>query len=115
MKRTIIAFAVSLAFLAGAAAQERLNLSTPIPAPPAITGYTISRLLLTWEPTAQIVVTLRATDGTLSDQVYEGATATAILVALNKANLSTRSLNQRIFDRLIADGKIAGTVTGSVP
>jgi hypothetical protein len=94
---------------------EQLVLTTPKPLPEQVTGYSIGSLLLKWGPTPQIVVTLLATDGTTTDAVYEGATATTLMISLNKANLTTRSLNQRIFDRLIADGKIVGTVAGSVP
>jgi hypothetical protein len=36
-----------------------------------------------------------------------------LINALNTANLSTRSLVKRMFERLIADGYIAGTVTGT--
>jgi hypothetical protein len=115
MKSTLLALAVACALFAGAAAQERLTLTTPKPLPPQVVGYTVSSLLLKWEPTPQIVITLKGEDGTYTDQVYEGATATTLLIQLNKVNLSTRSLTQRIFDRLIADGRIVGTVAGSVP
>jgi len=115
MKSTLLALAVASALFAGAAAQERLTLTTPKPLPAQVVGYSVSQLRLTWEPTPQIVIVLKGEDGTYTDQVYEGATATTIMVALNKANLSTRSLTQRIFDRLIADGRLVGTVTGSVP
>jgi len=113
--RLLIAIAVGALLALAVHAQERITLTTPKPLPAQVVGYTVSSLLLKWEPTPQIVVTLKGEDGTYTDQVYEGATATTLMVALNKANLSTRSLNQRIFDRLIADGRIVGTVAGSVP
>ena len=115
MKQTLLALVVFAGFALGLTAQERLTLTTPIPPPAQVVGYTVSSLLLKWEPTPQIVVTLKGEDGKYTDQVYEGATATTLMIGLNKANLSTRSLNQRIFDRLIADGRISGTVAGSVP
>jgi hypothetical protein len=115
MKQTFIMLAVAATFVLGLAAQERLALTTPKPQPAQVTGYSVSALLLKWEPTPQIVITLKGEDGAYTDQVYEGATATTLLIQLNKVNLSTRSLNQRIFDRLIADGRIVGTVAGSVP
>jgi hypothetical protein len=115
MKHTLLALAVASALFAGAAAQERITLTTPKPLPAQVVGYTVSSLLLKYEPTPQIVVTLKGEDGKYTDQVYEGATALTLLQQLNKVNLSTRSLNQRIFDRLIADGRISGTVAGSVP
>jgi hypothetical protein len=36
-----------------------------------------------------------------------------LLNALNTANLSTNSLVKRIFNRLVADGYISGTVSGT--
>lgn len=115
MNRITLALAVAFALFAGAAAQERITLSTPRPQPAQVVGYTISAIHLNWEPTAQIVIRLRATDGTQHDEVYEGATATTMMQALNRANLTTRSLVQRAFDRLIADKRIDGAVAGSVP
>lgn len=115
MKRTILTLLAIALLTIPAVSQERVTLTTPKPLPVQVVGYTVAALHLNWEPTPQIVVRLRATDGTYSDQVYEGATATTLMIALNKANLSTRSLNQRIFDRLIADGRIVGAVAGSVP
>ncbi len=45
---------------------------------------------------------------------YDGATATSLMVALNKANLSTSSLHKRVLQQLVADGKLTvGTVTGT--
>jgi hypothetical protein len=106
---------LGLGFLCVVAAQERLTLTTPKPQPTQVTGYTISALLLKVEPTPQIVITLRGEDGLYTDQVYEGAIALTLIRQLNKTDLSVRSLNQRIMDRLIADGRLQGTVTGSVP
>lgn len=42
---------------------------------------------------------------------YSGAQATAMMTALNKANLTTISLNTRIMTQLITDG-LQGTVSG---
>jgi len=46
---------------------------------------------------------------------WNGPTADALMLALNKANLSTQSLSQRVFAQAIADGKLAGTQSGTVP
>jgi hypothetical protein len=43
---------------------------------------------------------------------YEGTEATNLMVALNKANLSTKSLHRRIMEKAIADGKLSGTISG---
>lgn len=45
---------------------------------------------------------------------YEDADADALLIALNKANLSTLSLEKRVTQRCQADGKLgAGAITGA--
>ena len=46
---------------------------------------------------------------------WNGPTADALMLSLNKANLSTQSLSQRVFAQAIADGKLAGTQSGTVP
>ncbi len=46
---------------------------------------------------------------------YSGASADALMIALNKANLTVQSLHQRVIAQLIADGKLPGVASGSVP
>ncbi len=43
---------------------------------------------------------------------YEGSIAMTLLLALNTANLTIKSLERRVLERLIADGLLAGAVTG---
>jgi hypothetical protein len=95
-------------------AQERATLTTPRVATTSV--YRLSTLTLDWDAAAIVV---RLTSLTVPTDIltceYHGATATTMMIALNKANLTSRSLSQRIFDRIIADGCISATVTGSVP
>lgn len=105
-------------------AQESVTLTTPVQAVPGASLFRVSQLNLNWR-SANIVIVLDEFTGGVwvpgpnARQIiatYDGAEATALMTTLNKVNLSTRSLNQRIFDKLLADGKIpAGAVTGSVP
>jgi hypothetical protein len=45
---------------------------------------------------------------------YTGDLARSFMITLNKANLSTQSLHQRVITKLLADGKIpAGTSSGA--
>jgi hypothetical protein len=44
---------------------------------------------------------------------YTGATADDLCVALDKANLAIKDLHTRVFERLIADGLLKGTISGS--
>jgi hypothetical protein len=92
---------------------ETVQLTTPEVIPEIVTtDYRVIYLLLDWER-ATIVIHLRGTNGERKEARYDGAEATALMVALNKANLTIKSLQRRILERLIADGKIDGTVSGS--
>ena len=95
-------------------AQERVTLTAPI-TKPSITAYELSSVKLDWTAQRVDVRLLSPATGEAQTFSYTDAKATQMMAALNKANLSTRSLKQRIFDRLIADGFLAGTVTGAVP
>lgn len=90
---------------------EVVTLTTPITTP-NLTTYTVRMIAMDWDA-ATITIRLRGTNGETKMCSYNGATATNLMVALNKANLATNSLHKRCLDRLIADGEIAGTVSGS--
>jgi len=96
---------------------ETLTLDTPITRS-SIGGFTISRIILTWEPPRLVQVELVGDDGVerrafaWSDTAEE-ATATQMITGLNKANLSLKSLHRRIYERLVSDGYLAGTIAGS--
>ena len=99
---------------------EDITLAAPVHVDPGVTRWRIAHLWLDWEG-ARIRIALRAWSGSAFagahqlEVQYEGAVATSMMIALNKANLSTRSLHQRVLDRLLADGKIpTGTVAGTV-
>ena len=91
---------------------ETLTLSTPETTPAIVTtDYKVALLMLDVEG-AQIAVHLRGSNGERKEFRYNGAEATALMVALNKANLAAKSLQRRILEKLTADGLIAGAVTG---
>lgn len=91
---------------------ETLTLTVPV-VPPTRATYTPTRLLLDWGA-AVISVTLLGSDGESVTVEWTGAPATALMVALNKANLSVNSLHKRVLQQCVADGKLpAGTVTGA--
>ncbi len=84
--------------------------------------YRLVGLGLDWER-ALIVIRLRGANGETKEFRYGGndpsvtpaerETALALMTALNTANLPVKSLQRRVLERLIADGKISGSVTGS--
>ena len=64
---------------------------------------------------ARIMVWVRTPKGGIETCIYKGDTATTLMRALNKADLSVKSLQRRILERLVVDGKLpAGAVTGTV-
>lgn len=126
MKARIL-LALIMLLTVGTGAQERITLTTPITRP-SVPEYRLRALTLyvgdagtTVDDRVDVDLDpIQATSGSPDDvlptrrESYGGATANTIILQINKANLTTRSLQQRIFDRLIADGRLAGTVTGTV-
>lgn len=93
---------------------ESLTLTTPVtPSAPTTSSYRVISLNLQWEA-QRITVVVKDNNEKLLVVVYEGAQAVTLMTALNKANLTTNSLQRRILTQLAADGKLpAGTVTGA--
>jgi hypothetical protein len=95
---------------------EEVNFTATVD--PPVTRFRISLLALDWF-NARIDIRLRAWDGTTFGPrelvaSYSGAEATALMITLNKVNLATQSLHQRVITKLLADGKIpAGTSSGA--
>ena len=88
---------------------ELITLTSPLP---ALSTYTVVELNLNWDA-ASIQIGLKGTNGERTHYSYSGATATTLMVALNKANLSIKSLQRRVIEQLVTDGKLAGTISGS--
>lgn len=62
---------------------------------------------------SRITVALVGDHGRALSHTWTGSVANDDIIALNKANLTNNSLEKRILNRLILDGVIAGTVSGS--
>jgi hypothetical protein len=100
---------------------ETLSLSSPEVIPAITTSvYKVIEIGLRWEA-QMITIALRGEHGEYKSFIYGGplqndadrTKATNLMIALNKANLSTVSLQHRVLNQLIADGLISGTVTGT--
>ena len=92
---------------------ERLDLTTPEGAVAACTNLTVTSLHLDWAG-ARITAKFKGDNGRSYGAVWEGATATTLMIALNKANLTSNSLHKRVINQALTDGKLpAGTVSGS--
>jgi hypothetical protein len=86
---------------------ETVTLTTPA------TNYSVVSLALFWEA-AHIHVVIRSQNpSSLIDHHIFGAEATTLMIALNKADLSSNSLQRRILNKMIADGVIQGTISGT--
>jgi hypothetical protein len=92
---------------------EIIVLTNPEIIPQVTTSdYRVVYLQMDFEK-ASIVVHLRGTNGERKEMRYSGQEATDLMIALNKANLTIKSLQRRILEKLVADGKLAGSVAGT--
>jgi hypothetical protein len=71
---------------------EQLILTVPF-TPPSRASYSVSVLLLDF-PNAVIRATLLGSDNEVVNVEWTGAVATALMIALNKANLTANSLQR---------------------
>ena len=85
---------------------------TPV-ALPSATNYKLNKLHLMWLDKA-IRIELVADNGETIEHGYDGDEARNLMIALNKMDLSTKSLQRRVMEKLIADGVLSGTITGAV-
>jgi hypothetical protein len=95
---------------------EQINLATPDQSVVGTSDYHVILLTLAFEGSEgipYIFIQLRGSNGLTRSFRYDGTTALNLMIALNKTDLSTKSLQRRILERLIADGKLIGTITGT--
>jgi hypothetical protein len=98
---------------------EELILTDPIVTPDT-TKYRVSAFTMDLETVYAVtgdpgIVTIKLKDdtGKYSSYQYTGQTAITMIKQLNTANLSTKSLQKRILEKLSADGFLPGTVQGT--
>jgi|SRR5215471_1639982 len=94
---------------------ERVDLTVAI-TPPSITNYHVDYLTLNID-TGQIVVHLAGNNGESLFKTYDSTTnptGASLISTLNTSNNSAgTSLIKRVYNRLITDGVLVGTVSGS--
>lgn len=138
MKRVLLLCALAIIAAGYVAAQERITLSAPESVPNNLT-YRVDRLILQQDDpntaadegsiTIQLLGVERPVPVTCVYNASTSPTGTTLLIALNKANLSsayagngsTGSLTQRIFHRLVVMNEapqvcgraLAGSLTGT--
>lgn len=116
----ILAFIVSAPLIA----QERVTFSAPVLSDAGATTFRVAQITFNFEGGGGIVATLKEFDGTgfvtRGKQITvryddtDPATVT-ILRALNTVDLSVKSLQRRLIERFIADGKIPTGTPSGVP
>ena len=97
-------------------AEERIDLTAPYdPDTRSTTQLRVNELRLRWGNTsAESHIYVELSSGTIHTSfTYIGQDARDQMVLLNKANLTSNSLHKRIINKLISDGKISGTVSGT--
>ena len=90
---------------------EQLDLAVPV-VPASTLNYRVTVLHLDW-PNGVIQITLVDNNGVAMNFSYTNAEATTLMTFLNTANLSVKSLHKRILEKLVADGKLTGTISGT--
>ncbi len=90
---------------------EQLDLTIPVAATGGTSFWKVDALHL-FRDKAVISIALDGENGERLTLGYTGSEATNLMIALNKADLSVKSLHKRILERLVTDGKLEGTVSG---
>ena len=102
-----------LLFAAPALSAERVDLTAPDQATVGTLTYDLIQLTLDWEH-GRIVVKLLGDNGERKEVVFGDAdNARAMMRALNKANLSAKSLHRRVMEKLLTDGHLVGRISGA--
>ena len=90
---------------------EQLDLTTPVVV--TTSAYKVDQVHERW--TAQrITIVLIAPPAPALIIEYTGIEARDMMIAGNKSNNTVKSRDKRIMEKLIADGKLAGTISGTV-
>ncbi len=110
-------------FVLCARAQEKIVLNTPVFTGSGADFRLLSLLMRRTHPDSPAVIvatyaevsgtTFLAKGRTIVCQ-YDGSAADTLIIALNKVNLSTTSMEKRVTQQCQADGKLgAGTISGT--
>lgn len=95
---------------------EQIDLTTPeqYPLPTkTVVSWRVDEIHLQWSA-QHIGIVVLGPDNERREIHYNGAIATSLMTTLNKVNMSVKSLHKRVLEYIVADGKMAGTITGVV-
>lgn len=88
-------------------AKEQITLSTPI----SCNNYQMQKIVLDWPNLIIHIWLVCMTDGSEITFTYSGAQADSLLKKLNKAG--SKSLHKYVFEQLVTDKKLTGTISGT--
>ena len=108
MKKIIVALILTLC-LGTAGAVEQIDLTAPV----TIASYVPVELHLDLRGAEIRIVLYSAQANKDMTIIYSGPTAVTLMQQMNKMNFSTNSMMKVMMNKLITDGKIAGTISGS--
>lgn len=93
---------------------ESWAFTSPQPLGPNSASMSLASLAFSRYPNWLIHIILKDDQNRLSHYYYRDAAAQTMITALNKANLGVKSLERRVIEQLVSDGKLAaGSVSGS--
>lgn len=110
----LIGLIVLAAVVVGVRAQERVDLSVPVTRANT-TDYHLERITIDIDAST-ILVQLKGNNGETLSKAYNSTTTptgASLISTLNTSNNSTTSLIKRVYNRLLADNVIAGSVSGT--
>lgn len=90
---------------------EQFDLTIPDQVNAGTSIYRIASVALNWENKTMTIV-LTAPGGFRKTIQYVDPQATTMMRAINKANLSTKSLHKRLLEQLATDGELIGAISG---
>lgn len=117
MRQILLGIAIVVVALTSAfSAQERATLTAPITHASA-TYCDLQQVHIILSPVASITATLKCEQGEIIEKTYNGTTnptGATLLHSLNIGNFSgATSMVKSVYNRLITDAVIAGTISGS--
>lgn len=114
MRSRLVLIVLLLAGVVGLRAQEAVTLTTPI-AQPSIATCHVSRMALDFDANV-IAVALACNGGNGISKQYDATTTptgATLLHNLITGNFAVNSFVKAVYNRLIADGVITGTIAGT--
>ena len=94
-------------------AGEQIDLVTPDQVVPGTMTYELVRIVFDWEH-GRLAILLKGANGERKEVVYgQNTGARDLMRSINKADFSTKSLHRRLMEKLLADGHLAGSISGT--